>query len=58
MGYQNNTVTISEEDYYRLLRDSEKLNCLEGAGVDNWDGYDLAREMWLECGMDEEFGKF
>lgn len=27
-----------------LERDSFKLQCLENAGVDNWDGYDWAME--------------
>lgn len=29
----------------RLVRDSEFLNCLQAAGVDNWDGYAEAVEM-------------
>ena len=28
-----------------LQVDSDFLQCLRGAGVDNWDGYDDAREM-------------
>ena len=42
-------VTITEEEYDQLLKDSNFLNCLESCGVDNWDGYSYAREM-----MDEE----
>lgn len=38
------TITITVEEYEALLQDSAKLNCLEGAGVDNWDGYDWAME--------------
>lgn len=38
-------VLISAEEYTRLLEDSEFLQCLMAAGVDNWDGYDLAQEM-------------
>lgn len=33
------TVTISESKYQKLLKDSEILNALYGAGVDNWEGY-------------------
>ena len=39
------TVTITKAEYEQLKRDSEWLGCLEAAGVDNWDGYDEAREM-------------
>lgn len=28
-----------------LEEDSAFLSCLEGAGVDNWDGYSYAQEM-------------
>lgn len=31
-----------------LEEDSEWLSCLESAGVDNWSGYDYAREMMNE----------
>jgi hypothetical protein len=36
------TVTISVEEYDRLLECEYKLIALEGAGVDNWEGYDDA----------------
>lgn len=39
------TVTITEEEYTRLIMAERWLNCLEAAGVDNWDGWDYAREM-------------
>lgn len=41
-------VTISKEKYEQLLEDSIWLGCLEQAGVDNWDGYDFARELYQE----------
>jgi len=37
-------VTITRSKYASLLRDREKLEALEGAGVDNWEGYDIAME--------------
>jgi hypothetical protein len=37
-------ITISQEEYERLLRAERKLDHLEMAGVDNWDGYDYAME--------------
>lgn len=42
------TVTITVAEYEQLLQDADKLSCLEGAGVDNWDGYDMAMEMLEE----------
>lgn len=35
------TVTITKEKYIQLLNDSNFLNALRAAGVDNWEGYDL-----------------
>lgn len=42
------TVTISKEEYESLKEDARWLQCLENAGVDNWEGYDYARELWRE----------
>jgi hypothetical protein len=42
------TVTISKKEYESLLEDSEFLSALQGAGVDNWDGYDYAIELMNE----------
>jgi hypothetical protein len=39
------TVTIPREEYDRLVRDSELLEALKFAGVDNWDGYSDAVSM-------------
>lgn len=33
---------ISKEEYDRLLHGSESFEALEIAGVDNWEGYELA----------------
>jgi len=38
-------ITIPLKEYEQLLKDSEWLSCLEGAGVDNWCGYSDAQEM-------------
>lgn len=43
-----NTVTISEAEYKSLLEDAMWLQALESAGVDNWCGYDYARELYQE----------
>jgi len=41
---ENEMVTISCEEYEELLETQRFMGCLEGAGVDNWDGYDYALE--------------
>lgn len=35
-------VLVSAEDYAAMQGDLDKLNALEAAGVDNWQGYDDA----------------
>ena len=37
-------VTIPHIEYQFLLQASEILQALEDAGVDNWEGYELALE--------------
>ena len=37
-------ITITQKEYEDLLEASHKLEALEAAGVDNWDGYDDAME--------------
>ena len=39
------TITISKKEYEQLQKDQWFLQCLQGAGVDNWEGYDYAIEM-------------
>jgi len=42
-------VTISKERLKELEDKEQVLNALEGAGVDNWEGYDIAMEsIWGE----------
>lgn len=41
-------VTITKEEYDRLVDDSYMLSCLEACGVDNWSGWDDAMEMFNE----------
>jgi hypothetical protein len=38
-------IEITYEEYKRLLEAERMLGALEGAGVDNWEGYDYAMEM-------------
>lgn len=41
-------ITITEEGYDRLLKDSTFLYYLDAAGLDNWEGYEIAKEEKLE----------
>lgn len=41
-------ITISQERYDELIKDSDFLNALRVAGVDNWDGYDFAIDILNE----------
>jgi len=50
-----NDVTIPEEDYEELLRESALLTALIKAGVEEWEGYEIARE-YLEEDQDDEPG--
>ena len=47
-------VTITKKEYDRLCEDSEWLGWLEAAGVDNWDGFDEARNMRDEAEAEAE----
>lgn len=38
-------INITRKEYRELLERDKWLSCLEGAGVDNWEGYDCAIEM-------------
>ena len=39
-------VCISAAELAELREDSKFLDCLRAAGVDNWDGYDYAQEIY------------
>lgn len=41
-------VTISKKEYDELLDRDFFLSCLEGAGVDNWCGYEEAWQLYKE----------
>lgn len=41
-------VTMSKEDYLKLCDRLDKLDCLEAAGVDNWEWYDDAMEFYRQ----------
>ena len=41
-------ITISEEEYNKMLDRIMWLDALERAGVDNWDGWEEAQEIYQE----------
>lgn len=43
--YVPETVTITKAEYDDLWEDRVFLRCLEAAGVDNWEGYGIAKGM-------------
>lgn len=45
-------IEITEEEYEWLSKRSVFLDCLTGAGVDNWEGYNFAIDSFVE-----EFGE-
>lgn len=40
----NETITIDRKEYEELVADSNFLNALHAEGVDNWPGYEDAKE--------------
>lgn len=49
-----NTVTITIEEYRHLAEREELLNFLFAWGVDNWVGYDDAMKMYSDMYGDDE----
>ena len=43
---ENKMVTITEKEYLELQFAAQFLDCLRAAGVDCWDGYDYAQEIF------------
>ena len=43
-GEENGMATEFREALESVSDDAEFLECLESAGVDNWDGYEYAQE--------------
>jgi len=44
----NEQITISIERYNELVDSERMLTALQNAGVDNWDGYDYAIELYQQ----------
>jgi hypothetical protein len=47
-------ITISEEEYTEMLDRLMWLDALEAAGVDNWQGFDEAREIFQEWEKEDD----
>lgn len=47
-------VTITRQEYEQLLKDQFWLQCLEEAGVDNWQGMEGAIDTKREYQLDGE----
>jgi len=47
-------ITITVSQYEQLLKDQLWLQWLEEAGVDNWSGFDNARDIWREYEKDQD----
>jgi hypothetical protein len=45
---ETDVIEVSQKEYNDLQRRSEWLSYLEAAGVDNWEGYDIAYDMAKE----------
>jgi len=42
------TITILKDEYDELMAERKFLRCLNDAGVDNWEGYEHAQEMYFD----------
>jgi len=46
--HKDGSITISGEAYEELQNDQKLLDALRAAGVDNWDGWDEAIDIFNE----------
>ncbi len=49
-------VLITRNEYRELLRSDAKLTALEMLGVDNWQGYDDAMDLFRDSQGEEKIG--
>ena len=42
------SITILKDEYEELLEECRLLDCLRMAGVDNWEGFEYAIELFQE----------
>lgn len=48
------SVTLTAEEYDEMIKEINFLDCLRGAGVDNWEGYEYALEAYQEMYPEDE----
>lgn len=48
VGDDDDYIIITRSSYNTLLRAEKKLEALEDAGVDNWEGYGYAMEQFWD----------
>ena len=48
------TITLNTEEFHEMQKELYFLYCLRRAGVDNWEGYDYAIDMFAEEYGDDE----
>ena len=46
-------ILVTEDEYKRLQKDSDFLQCLYAMGLDNWEGYGEARRLQKEQPLPE-----
>lgn len=51
-------IEISKSEYKDLLKSRDKLQALEGGGVDNWGGYSESLEDFIEQKMKESTNEY
>lgn len=51
---KNETITISKNEYDRLVKRDDWLECLEAAGVDNWQGIEYAIALRREGAAEDD----
>lgn len=54
----DDTITITKTEYDQLIEDSEFLEALRQAGVDNWEGYSEAFEIQESWGKEDKEPEF
>ncbi len=49
----NEKILVDVEKYTKLIQDRDLLQCLFDAGVDNWEGFEYADELFCSIHPDE-----
>lgn len=51
------TITLNKAAYYELVEQATWADALDCAGVDNWDGYENAQQIFKEMRAEQEKGE-